>query len=512
MLVLPNMKDSAWENPHCFTNSFVDTDPTALNSAIGASQELLDKHLRNSQDPCTPRSKSELQQCLDTIDLDSPLGDPSAAFSELSDIWLNDAVWYHHPRYISHLNCPITATAVGADLLACSVNTAVESWDQAASAALIEGRLIEFFAGKLGWPAPHSEQSAAPTRGVFTSGGTQSNLQALFIAREKALRHPALAELPHHERLAQLRIYTSENAHYSVHRAACLLGLTPESIVTIASTDDGTLKPASLSTQLDEGRAAGHIPMAVVATAGSTDRGAIDPLADIAALTQAAGTHLHVDAAYGGILLLSPQQSHRLAGIDRADSVTIDFHKTFFQPVACSAVITRNASDAALVSWHADYLNPEGAVHHNLADFSLQTTRRFDALKLWTTLRTYGAEALGRAFDQCCDLAQKAAGLINDHADFELLTTPQLSTVLFVPADDADASLITAVRDVLMARGQALIAVTTADNRPCWKFTILDPRLSTDDLASTLQLIAESAHSITQARTPSATDLACARV
>lgn len=132
-------------------------------------------------------------------------------------------------------------------------------------------------------------------------------------------------------------------------------------------------------------------------------------------------------------MLVSPTQRHRLQGIESADSVTVDFHKTYFQPVACSAVVLRNPADLAHISWHADYLNPEDTKELNLADFSLQTTRRFDALKLWLTLRAHGADAIGKAFDACLDFTQLSAALITDHPHLELFEQPQLTSLLFRP-------------------------------------------------------------------------------
>ena len=131
--------------------------------------------------------------------------------------------------------------------------------------------------------------------------------------------------------------------------------------------------------------------MAVVATAGTTDLGCVDPIAGIAEAAPGAGVWLHVDAAYGCGLLVSTRRRHLLDGIERADSVTVDFHKSFFQPISSSAIIVRHGPPC---SWptHADYLNPRTATVPNQVDKSLQTTRRFDALKLWMTLRTVGAE------------------------------------------------------------------------------------------------------------------------
>lgn len=488
MLGYPNMHKIRHERPAPFVDSFVRADPTALNTIIHHSQHTLTQYLAEGDAPRSGRNAHETAAAVTRVDLEHPIGTFDAALAELCELWLDHAVWYHHPRYIAHLNCPITATAVGADLLATTVNTAVESWDQASSAAAIEGHLLEFFARKLRWPEdPHSR-----TRGVFTSGGTQSNLQALYIAREKALGAQGV------QGLSQLRLYTSSHAHYSVLRAAHLLGLADTAVITIESDAEHRLDAADLARRIAADVADGYTPMAVVATAGATDRGTIDPLESIAKVCRHAGVHLHVDAAYGGILLLSPTQRHRLRGMDAADSVTVDFHKGYFQPVACSAILLRDPADCALVSWHADYLNPEDATDHNLADFSLQTTRRFDALKLWMTLRTHGADALGEAFDACCAAARDAARRVDAHPRFALRATPELSTVLFTPAD-APASLVHIVRQRLLEQGDVIVATTTFEGAPCWKFTILDPQLRGTDIDAILGLIEREMDAVDQA-------------
>ena len=190
------------------------------------------------------------------------------------------------------------------------------------------------------------------------------------------------------------------------------------------------MRPDALRAQLAACRAAGEVPMAVVATAGTTDFGSIDPLEPIADACAEAGVWLHVDAAYGGGLLVS-RRREALAGLERADSVTVDFHKAFFQPISSSAVVVRDGATLRHVTHHADYLNPERATVPNQVDKSLQTTRRFDALKLWLTLRILGAEAVGALFDGVIDLAASAYELLDADPRFEVVTRPELSTLVF---------------------------------------------------------------------------------
>ncbi|AGF71519.1 putative L-2,4-diaminobutyrate decarboxylase [Corynebacterium halotolerans YIM 70093 = DSM 44683] len=476
-----------------------------LETAVAAASAFTTDHLARVDRPRSPRTHLELEQSIDAVDLEQPLGDLDEVIGELGDVWLDHAVWYHDPRYIAHLNCPITVASVAAEVMATSVNTAVESWDQATSAALIEKRLIRWTTDRIGFTDGLAD-------GVFTSGGTQSNLQALFIAREKALASCGTDADTHAENLSRIRFLTTGNAHYSVARAARLLGLGDRGIISLGEDSRGRLNPAELDRRLAEARLEGLLPAAVIATAGTTDRGAIDPLPEITEVCRRHSVHLHVDAAYGGALLVSPRRRSWLAGIEQADSITVDFHKGFYQPVACSAVLVRRARDLYHVSWFADYLNPASSGRLNLADISLQTTRRFDALKLWVTLRVCGAAAIGEAFDRCCDLATDTARLLYEDPDFELVDPPQLSTVLFRFAPpqtgpDVDAAQLNqCIRDVLFDSGEAVVATTVIKGKACLKFTILDPTLTVDQLREVIALVRDTGHELTTPAPQSSAD------
>lgn len=249
--------------------------------------------------------------------------------------------------------------------------------------------------------------------------------------------------------------------------------------------------------------------MAVVATAGTTDFGSIDPLPAIADRCAAAGVWLHVDAAYGCGLLVSRTRRHLLDGIERADSVTVDFHKSFFQPVSSSAVLVRDGRVLRHATYHADYLNPARMVEQripNQVDKSLQTTRRFDALKLWLTLRIMGADAIGELFDEVIDRAAVAWDMLSEDPRFEVVTRSPLSTVVFryLPTGEgrpyADEANLHA-REALAASGAAVIASTKVDGRHFLKFTLLNPETTADDIATVLELIAEHAGRYVQLRT-----------
>ncbi|MET8782730.1 lysine decarboxylase DesA [Streptomyces sp. NPDC004589] len=431
--------------------------------------------------PFTGVTVDALAPRIEGIDLDRPLHNTSAALDELEELYLRDAIYFHHPRYLAHLNCPVVIPAVLGEAVLSAVNSSLDTWDQSAGGTLIERRLIDWTTERLGL-GPAAD-------GVFTSGGTQSNLQALLLAREEAKTVG----------LGRLRIFTSEVSHFSVQKSAKLLGLGPDAVVSVPVGPDKRMRTVALARELERCARDGLVPMAVVATAGSTDFGSIDPLPEIAELCARSGVWMHVDAAYGCGLLASLRNRDRLAGIERADSVTVDYHKSFFQPVSSSAVLVRDASTLRHATYHAEYLNPRRTVQEripNQVDKSLQTTRRFDALKLWLTLRTMGADGIGQLFDEVCELAQEGWKLLALDPRYDVVVRPELSTLVFRyiptavtdPAETDRANLY--ARKALFASGDAVVAGTKVDGRHYLKFTLLNPETTADDISAVLDLIA----------------------
>ncbi|UVI37938.1 pyridoxal-dependent decarboxylase [Brevibacterium spongiae] len=471
--------------------------------------DSLGDRFRTTARTASAKDRSGLQAAVDSVDLDTTGVGNAEALREVDALYADNAVWFHHPSYVAHLNCPVAVPAVAAEAMLAAINTSVDTYDQSEVATLMERRLIDWTCGHLGFTGGD---------GIFTSGGTQSNLQALFLARENVVA--GLVDTTHRggptrparpDLLSRMRILATDQAHFSVSRAAFLLGLDAEAVVTVPTDVTGRMDAEALKASLLAIDANDQIPMAVVATAGTTDLGVIDPLEAIAEVCESVGVWLHVDAAYGGGLLWAPRRAHLLNGIGRATSVTIDFHKTFFQPVSSSALLIRDGSLFGPTIHHHDYLNPEAEAQDddaepNQVDKSLQTTRRFDALKLWTTLRARGASEIGTMIDTVCDLAADVRQLLDDQGDFEVLGTSDLSTVLFrfTPAI-ADAQtcdeLVPLIRRVLFRSGRAAVARTTIDGTPWLKLTLLNPDTSIDDITAVLDLVRATGHGILAGRT-----------
>ncbi|MCC0098075.1 aspartate aminotransferase family protein [Streptomyces flavotricini] len=477
-----------------------ETTADLYRRSVTEGVERVAAKLATTERPHTGMSVDELAPVINGIDLDRPLEDPAAVLDELEEVYLRDAVYFHHPRYLGHLNCPVVIPAVLGEAVLSAVNSSLDTWDQSIGGTLIERRLIDWTAGRIGL-GPDAD-------GIFTSGGSQSNFHSLLLARDEACRtvmqnsHRPLAKS---EVLPKLRIFTSEASHFSVKKSAAMLGLGYEAVIAVPVDRNRRMDTSVLALELESCVREGLFPMAVVATAGTTDFGSIDPLPEIARLAAEHSTWMHVDAAYGCGLLVSPTRRHLLDGIEHANSVTVDYHKSFFQPVSSSAMLVRDRDTLKHATYHADYLNPRRMAEEripNQVDKSIQTTRRFDALKLWMTLRTMGADGLGSLFDEVIDLAAAGWDIIDADPRFEVVVRPQISTLVFryvprldgveVRNDLVDEANLHA-RKALFASGEAVVAGTKVDGDQYLKFTLLNPQTTTADIAAVLDLLAAHA-------------------
>lgn len=367
------------------------------------------------------------------------------------------------PRCAGHLHCPPLPVAVAADLAASALNQSLDSWDQAPAATALEERVVTTLAALAGFP---------DGAGVLTTGGTGSTYTALLLARDAAPQ--------------PIRVYASTVAHFSAERAATLLGLpavVPLPVDGARRMDVAALRDALVSAPTRE-------RPVVVATAGTTDFGSIDPLSDVAEATHAAGGWLHVDAAYGGGLLFSDRRRALLEGLSEADSVTLDLHKLGWQPAAAGVLLTRERDAFAPLHRRAAYLNPaddEVEGYTSLLGRSLRTTRRADVLKVAVTFRALGREGLGRLVDACCDLARHAADGVHARPELELTAEPVISTVVFRyrGSDEVNARL----RRRLLREGAAVVGRTEVDGRVHLKLTLLNPEATAADVDALLDLV-----------------------
>lgn len=329
------------------------------------------------------------------------------------------------PRFLAYIGSSGLEVAAIADFLAASydVNMAVD----ARAASLLERQASRWLGEFIGYPHGH---------GLFTSGGTVSNVTALAAARERAC--PGVRETGIGSPLA---VYCSVEAHHSNTRAIELLGLGRRSIRAIPIDSQRRMRADLLEAAILRDLAAGIRPMAVIGTAGTTLTGAVDPLRAISAVAERHGIWMHVDAAYGGPAAGTTLAAPLFDGLDLADSVTVDAHKWLFVPKACSIVLVRDPAALTAVFAHDESYMPHDESGPNPVDATLEYSRPLRALKLWLAFKTHGAEAFREAITGTIRLARVTYDRARATAGFRTLdTVPQLSVVplAHVPPGVAD--------------------------------------------------------------------------
>ncbi|WP_085026585.1 pyridoxal phosphate-dependent decarboxylase family protein [Ensifer aridi] len=408
----------------------------------------------------------------------------AAALADIGRPALEHALTVGHPAAMAHLHCPVAVPALAAEVLISATNQSLDSWDQSPFATLVEERVLTLLTELAGLPASAS--------GNFTSGGSQSNMTALYLAAERYGADARKSGV----------ILTSEHSHFSIRKSAAVLGFADDAVISIASDEAGRMSMPALEAGLQRVVGEGRVPIAVVATAGTTDLGAIDPLVEIADVAAARDLWMHVDAAYGGGLLFSRHRD-RLQGLERAHSIALDFHKMLFQPISCGALLIRDRAHFAPLASKADYLNPEDAVFAdapNLVERSVQTTRRADALKVLMTMRAIGRDGLDALICQTLENTRAAAEAVEARDYLRLARRPSLSTVLFRYVSAGGPELSDAItlktRAALFHAGIAALATTVLDGRVHFKLTLLNPRSTPDVVHRVLDAIGETAREL----------------
>lgn len=460
--------------------------------AIAKVSGAVRKFLQQNKKPFSGIKPKELQKEFDAIDFGQTHQTYDSLLQEVEQLYTKHAVAFHHPEYIAHLNCPVVIPAVAAEVMIASINSSIDTWDQSAGGTLMEQKLVQWTCKQIGYDQLSD--------GIFTSGGTQSNLMGLLLARD----YFALTRLGHNikeqglpEQARKFRIFVSEKAHFSIQKNASLLGLGEQAVIKIKTDRSFRMNTVLLEDAIKSELAQGNLPIAIVATAGTTDFGNVDRLTEIARLSAKYNTWFHVDAAYGCGLLLTEKHNGLLNGIAKANSITVDYHKSFFQPVSSSGFLVREKRFLSLITHYADYLNPKDHEEDGLpnqVNKSIQTTRRFDALKLWFTLRMLGKETLGGFFDTIIATAQNTANLLKSDSSFELVNETDISALVFrfVPNKAQAINLCELnqfIKKSMFNDGRALVAGTKINGQFYLKFTLLNPLTTVDHIQKIINII-----------------------
>jgi L-2,4-diaminobutyrate decarboxylase len=403
-----------------------------------------------------------------------------ASLESLAAELLASANQFHHPGYMGHQVGPPFGPAVLADLLISYLNQSTAVWEMSPAATVIEKEIVRWLCDKVGW----SDQSG----GTAVSGGSAANLTALLAARSRWIREHELEPL-------RPVIVCSTQSHYSLARAAAVLGLSEAEVVRVGCDPDHGIDLEELGSVLQEIEDdPSRSVMAIVATAGSTSTGSFDRLHEIADLRDRYRTWLHVDGAHGASLLLSTRMRGMVAGIERADSISWDPHKMLWMPLSLGVVLMR---DEAMLrrAFHADapYLFQHGAAPLNLGEMTIQCSRRADAVKLWITLRMWGEEPFIAALEKVTDLTASLYQMVRTAPDFEPVHQPRFNIFCFrwtgAPgkAGDPVAQEVTdLIRQRLIESGEAWITATTVGGERVLRVTLINPRTTEDDLRAML--------------------------
>jgi glutamate/tyrosine decarboxylase-like PLP-dependent enzyme len=420
-----------------------------------------------------------------------PFAEVLAAFADKVAAY---ACRVNHPRFLAFIPGAPTFVSVLGDLLCAGTNFFAGVWLEAAGPAQVELVVLDWFREWLGMPPGAG--------GVLTGGGSEANLTALVAARER---------LPEAERgLAVL--YVSEQRHWSIDRAAMIMGLACGTVGRpchngpchnggvrpVPADDDFRMKPDALARMIAEDRRAGLRPWAVVANAGATNTGAVDPLDPLADLCAAEGLWFHIDAAYGWASVLTPEGREEVAGIGRGDSITLDPHKTLAQAFEAGCVLVRDGrllrqAFALRPEYMQDVAPADDEV--NFADCGLALTRRFRALKIWLSLKVLGVGWFRALADRCRRLADFSHALLEQAGCFEVLSPRRLSIVCFryVPPGAVDEAALDrlnlALIDTVRATGRAFLSSTRLRGQTAIRFCFVNWRTTAGDVEEVVSLL-----------------------
>ena len=390
---------------------------------------------------------------------------------------LDESIAQARPRYFAFIGSSGLEIGTLADLLAHTydINLAVD----ARAATEVEDQAVRWVAEFIGFPA---------TGGAFTSGGTISNVSALAAARERALpgsRHEGLGG-------KRVAVYCSEEVHYSVTRAVELLGIGSDHLHAVALDGLRRMRPDALAERIDRDVARGITPIAVIATAGTTLTGAVDPFDAIAEVCEARGIWLHVDGAYGLPAASTQRASREFAGFERADSCSVDAHKWLYLPKACGVVLVKDDEALASAFAHEQGYLPHQRHELHAVDITLEYSRPFRALKLWLAFRAHGAAQFREAIERNLDEADLLYRRLQATEDFEVLEgPPQLSIVPFrhVPPGVSDVNAHNAaLAKAIQSDGRVYLASALIDGdvwlRPCF----VNFRTTEDDVLALIEV------------------------
>ncbi len=445
---------------------------------------MLDDFLHLGERPIgLTASRSELETLLREAPPEQGV-DVTRLLAEFQDKIVPHAFRVNHPRFWAFIpSAPSFASILG-ECLASNANFFAGVWKEAAGPAQVEIVVLDWFKQFLGYPTDAA--------GLVTSGGSEANLTALVVAREK------IADADRR----RIVLYASEHRHWSVDRAAKIIGLRPDQIRPLACDADYCLKLDALKEAIADDERAGRLPWAVIANAGTTNTGSVDPLDALADFCGERRLWLHVDAAYGWPMALTGEGKTLLRGIERADSITLDPHKWFAQPFEAGCLLVRDGDLLAKTfMMRPEYMQDVVPNHDeiNFCDQGIALTRRFRALKIWFSLKLLGVAWHRRLIEHDCALADYAQALLERDGRFEITSPRKLSVVCFryvpssphAPREEVADRLQQEIAAGLLRTGRAFLSTTRLHGCTTLRFCFVNWRTTAADVEEIVALIAK---------------------
>lgn len=399
-----------------------------------------------------------------------------AILEDFRNVILPGVTHWNHPRFHAYFSISGSAPGILAESLAAALNVNAMLWKTCPSATELEQVVLGWLREWVGLPKEFF--------GIVYDTASISTMHAIAAAREQAAPEARLEGTP-----AGLVMYTSEQAHNSVDKAAIALGIGHRNVRKVPVDESFRMRPEALRQMVGEDLAEGKKPFCVVATAGTTSTTSIDPAPAIADIAEQHGLWLHIDGAYGGTAAIVPEFRHVLAGAERADSIVINPHKWLFTPVDFSAFYTRRpAVLRRAFSLAAEYLKTsEDSRAVNLMDYGLQLGRRFRALKLWFILRYFGRQRVVEILRSHIGWAHEFASWVEADPRFELAAPVPLSLVCFRyrGSDQQNQRLLEGIN----ASGQAFLSHTVLNGRFVLRMAVGNVGTRRDDIELVWSLV-----------------------
>jgi aromatic-L-amino-acid decarboxylase len=411
-----------------------------------------------------------------------------AIFADFERTILPGITHWNHPGFFAYFAITGSGPGILGEFLSAALNVQAMLWRTSPAATELEDVTLAWLRRLMGLPEDFS--------GVIYDTASVSSLHALAAARELAVPDVRSMGLAGRSEVPRCRVYCSEHAHSSIDKSIILLGLGHDAMVPVAADREFRMRPAALAEAISNDRAAGLLPLAVVATVGTTSTTSVDPVEEIATICEREQVWLHVDAAYAGIAALLPDYRWILRGAERADSIVVNPHKWLFTPFDLSVLYCRRMNVLrAAFSLTPEYLKTvEAAPVQNLMDTGIQLGRRFRALKLWMVLRHFGADGLRTRIAEHIRLARLFEQWVRDDPDFTLMAPAPFSVVCFRAnlSDERNEQLLERVN----ASGEVFLSHTRLDGQFVLRLAIGNLRTTEAHVSRAWTLIQQHAHEL----------------